>query len=228
MVSFANGYLVFGQRLPIRFHWSLPVGALVLGGFELRPWFWLAFVVLTLLHELGHAVMVWRYKKRVVALDVSGIGGTCHWRGAATPWEESAIAWGGVLAQAVVLLVTYIVGAVAGPPQHEWSWEIYGAFTKWNLMIIGINLLPIGPLDGVRAWRIIPLWSQRAQRQRNLSWEVKRRVVIHDAQKKRGADVFDLEKVRDARQRRAVEDVDAEVRRLVEKAHSSSKKKPLN
>ena len=59
-ISFEQGHLVLGRLrgAPVRVHWSAPIGAFVLGRLRYVPWFWLAFLVLVMVHELGHALMV--------------------------------------------------------------------------------------------------------------------------------------------------------------------------
>jgi Zn-dependent protease len=168
-----RGFLVVGPfggarpRVQLRIHWSLPLGAAVfshvshVSHFELVPAFWAAYVLLIFLHEVGHAVVVLACRRRVLALDVHGFGGTCHWDGAVTPMQRAAIAWGGVWAQALVLAATHAVLAVAGPPTTASGAQLVSAFAHTNLYLIALNLLPLPPLDGAQAWRIVPLVRDR-------------------------------------------------------------------
>jgi len=157
-VVLENGYLNVGQLkgVPIRFHWSTALGALFFGGFAFRPAFWLAFVVLVLVHELGHALLVQRLGHRALSIEVTGFGGLCRWDGGrATELHRTLIAWGGVLAQAVLLVAAYAYLALLGPVTNIHEAQILSAFTRTNLWLIGLNLLPIPPLDGAQAWRIL-------------------------------------------------------------------------
>jgi stage IV sporulation protein FB len=153
-VMFDRGYLTLGKLrgIPIRIHWTMPVGALVFGGLRFAPAFWVGFLVLVLIHELGHAFYVKRYGHRVLSIEVTGFGGLCRWSGAATPYERAAIAWGGVVAQGLLLIVAHAVLLALGPPRALWSAELAHVFTVTNLWLIGLNLLPIPPLDGAEAW----------------------------------------------------------------------------
>src|SRR5690606_27679364 len=117
----------------IRVHWSMPLGALIFSGFRLAPAFWLAFFLLVLLHELGHAFFVRRYRHHVLSIDVTGFGGLCRWSGYASPYQRAVIAWGGVLAQALLFVATFGVVLVVGAPRVLWAAEIVHVFTTVNL-----------------------------------------------------------------------------------------------
>ncbi|MFW5739418.1 MAG: hypothetical protein ACOC1F_03530 [Myxococcota bacterium] len=153
---FDRGYWKVGsfRGVPIRLHWTLPLGVLVFSGGAFVPAFWLAFTLLILLHEFGHAAFVRRFGHRTIGIDVTGFGGMCRWSGHASPFERSAIAWGGVLAQGVLLTATFAFVLVAGTPTNPHAAEVVNAFTRTNLLLIGLNLLPFPPLDGAEAWKI--------------------------------------------------------------------------
>src|SRR4051812_9526890 len=120
---FRAGYWQIGRfrGAPVRLHFSILLGLMLFGGFSWRPGFFLAYPLLVLLHELGHAALVHRCGHSVDALEVTGLGGACHWSGNSTPFEESLIAWGGVLAQLAVY-----VGAraweLAWPAESDFAW----------------------------------------------------------------------------------------------------------
>jgi len=151
---FDSGYWTVARwrGVPLRLHWTIPVGAVLFSGLRFAPAFWAAFFGLILLHELGHAIMVRSFRHKVHAIDVMGFGGTCHWSGTATPLQRAAIAWGGVLAQAVVLVVTLLLVIVLGQPRSLAGAEVVDVFTRTNLWLIALNLLPVPPLDGAEAW----------------------------------------------------------------------------
>jgi len=163
---FRSGYLRLGKirGAVVRAHWSVLLGAIIFGGFRFDPWFLLGFVVLVLLHELGHAVLVWRYGHRVQLIEVTGLGGACGWDGNATPYEEAAIAWGGVLAQGLLLAGAYAWPLLMGAPTNPGAYSLLGVFTTTNLWLIAINLMPLPPLDGAKAWKFFALWRERRNR----------------------------------------------------------------
>src|SRR6185503_15369253 len=100
------------RGVPLRVHWTTLIAALVFTGFALDPGRWVGFFLLVVVHELGHAALVRRYGFHVEAIEVNGLGGVCAWGGDATAKQRAVIAWGGVLAQAALLLATVIaIGA---------------------------------------------------------------------------------------------------------------------
>ena len=152
-----RGYLTIGRLrgIPIRLHWTIPLGALLFSGFTFAPAFWVGFFLLALIHELGHATVVRAYGHQVLKVDVTGFGGMCHWFGNASRMERGAIAWGGVLAQLALLGVSVAVLALTGGAHSRWSLELASVFVRTNVWIMLLNLLPIPPLDGAEAWRFV-------------------------------------------------------------------------
>jgi len=156
----------------VRFHWTVLIGALVFSRFQLAPGAWLGFVLLVLIHEIGHAFLVMRFGLWVDSIDIHGLGGLCRFGGRVTDWNSVVIAWGGVAAQAILGVLTLLVVLVAGEPADAFTWQLYNTFTYTNLWVIGLNLIPLEPLDGAQAWRItdyLPQWKSRradARRQR--------------------------------------------------------------
>ncbi len=152
-----QGYLTVARLFgtSFRLHWTLPLGALFFSGFRFAPVFWVAFFGLVFVHELGHAALVKIFGHRVVAVDITGFGGMCRWSGTATPEERGAIAWGGVLAQGVVLAIAFPASLVLGRPTTLWQAELVHVLITTNLYLAALNLLPIPPLDGAEAWRFV-------------------------------------------------------------------------
>ncbi|MEB2314428.1 MAG: hypothetical protein OZ921_19005 [Sorangiineae bacterium] len=165
---FESGYWQIARvrGIPIRLHWSLALGALLFGGFQFAPAFWVGFVVVVLVHEAGHALLVRRFGQRVLGIDITGFGGLTRWAGATTPMQRSIIAWGGVLAQGALLLLTLGALALMGPPRTVMGAELSSVLTRTNLWIIALNLLPLPPLDGALAWRLVPMLLERVKRAR--------------------------------------------------------------
>jgi Zn-dependent protease len=164
------------RGVPILVHGSLLLGL---------PWFYvvhddlsamalafLAFFLLLFVHELGHAAMAkWR-RVPVVEIRLFLLHGYCEHEEARNPADAVWIAWGGVLAQGILLLLALLARELL-----QWqAWELYFELAAlWytligmNIVIIGVNLLPVPPLDGAKAWQVLPLTWKR------LNSDVKRR-----------------------------------------------------
>jgi Zn-dependent protease len=152
-----RGYFSLGRvgGVSLRAHVLTILGALFFTGFRFEPGAWLGFFLLVLLHEVGHALVVRRYGLQVSSIDLHAFGGVCHWSGQATSWQRAVIAWGGVMAQALLLVVTTGIVAIVGSPHSAFVAQIVYVFTATNLWLIVLNLAPIPPLDGAEAWKIL-------------------------------------------------------------------------
>lgn len=212
MAVFKKGYLRAGKIRGARLwlHWSLPLGALVLGRFEFVPVFWLAFMFLIVIHEFGHAACVWYYRQKVTLVELHGLGGACHWDGYVTPLQRSVIAWGGIMGQMVALIVWLIVRLAAGPPTTDWGYQLSYAFFEGNLFLMAFNLIPIRPLDGAEAWKSLGLLKERGAARR------RRRAARADSSARR--EVQDLERFERMRSLDVLDEVDAQLEQLTRKA----------
>ena len=148
---------------PVRLHWSLPLSAFVLGHFRWNPAGWLGLLLVVLAHELGHGTLVRRYRMRVVRIDLHGMGGECRYQGYPTPWQSAVIAWGGVLAQALLLPVGFWL---APRLDSGFLGGVAASFGAPSLWMIAFNLLPMPPLDGSEAWKLGPMVLARLRRWR--------------------------------------------------------------
>ena len=149
-----DGYFVIGhfRRAPIRIHWSMPLGAFVLCGFSFAPGAWLGFLILVLVHELGHALLAGAVGGHVFSIDVHAAGGSCDWTGEVTMKQRAIVAWGGVLAQLAVLLTAPLWSSVL--PSGGFGGALTSTLTRTNLVLIALNLIPTPPFDGAEAWRL--------------------------------------------------------------------------
>lgn len=147
--------------VPVRLHWSALLGALFFSGFRLAPGAWLGFFIVILIHELGHALVVRKTGQRVLGVEIHAFGGHCEWAGNPTPIGRAAIAWGGVWAQLGLFLVALPLALVLGDSLGTFGAELFRALTISNLILAAINLVPIKPLDGAEAWKLVPLLRAR-------------------------------------------------------------------
>lgn len=163
---FEHGYFKLARvrGVPIRIHWLTPLVLWALAEFRFIPGWWLGILTVVLVHELGHAVAVWTFRAEVLTVDLLPFGGECGWRGEVTRTQRAIIAWGGVCAQAVLWACTVVALAWLSP-HGGFQRQLVHAFTDTNLMLIGLNLLPVRPLDGAEAWRLLAaLWHAGGER----------------------------------------------------------------
>jgi hypothetical protein len=142
------------RRMPVRIHWTFALGMMFIGGIRFAPGIWLGYFILVAAHELGHGFLARRYGCEVISLDVHGFGGLCSYRGQTTAYQRAVIAWGGVLAQGLLFGLTLALGAALGPPGSDFHADLHYVFTRINLVIAALNLLPLNGLDGARAWQL--------------------------------------------------------------------------
>lgn len=151
---------------PIALHWSLPLGALLFGRFSWAPGFWIAFALLILSHEIGHALVVRSTGSTIVHVLAHGIGGECSWHGQPTRIGRACIAWGGVWAQLLLAAIAFPVLYLV-PPTSPLLFEIVAAFTWSNIYLAAINLVPIAGFDGKEAWKLPGLLLERWRSKRS-------------------------------------------------------------
>ncbi len=140
------------RGVPIHVHANTLLGLFMLSGFRFDPIWWCCALAIILLHELGHALVVKWVGGKPTEVMIHGFGGYCAWVGEVSPVGRAAIACGGVAAQLVLLGVALSLHALGLIPQDPVSAEVFGALTYSNAWLIGLNLLPIAPLDGAEAW----------------------------------------------------------------------------
>ncbi len=170
--------------VPVLVHWTvllaLPVAWAATQGVARAGAACMAFLVLMLAHEVGHAVVARRFGTRVFLIQLCLIHGRCVFEVPRSSSAAIAISWGGVAAQAVlftaaVLAAKFVRSDSGGLPAPASA--ALAVFIPINLLVLFVNLLPIPPLDGATAWRVVPaaakaLWAhvrgRNARRRRTL------------------------------------------------------------
>ena len=137
------------QRIPLWVHWSLPA-AVVLTFFLLPLWFAMVFTVVV--HELGHAAMVRRFRLQVGSIELGILGGRCNYTGPALPLERAAIAWGGVLGQAAAVAMLLAAWEALPGIHTSFNEDCLTVVVGVNVVVAIVNLIPLKRLDGADAW----------------------------------------------------------------------------
>ena len=164
MRRFQGGLFTMGhvRGIPIRVHWATPVGALLLTQFRFRPPEWILFAGVILLHELAHAGAARALRVRVFSADLMPWGGQCLHATPRTSTQLALIAAAGpavhlaLFSGAMILLRT---GAY--PPGARGLVDTLGAA---NFFLALVNLLPLRPLDGAEAWKLLPIAARAGWR----------------------------------------------------------------
>ncbi len=164
------GYWKLGtwKNIPFYMHWSVFLWLpMYYSSYHDLAWAELSlagFLVLLVVHEVGHAVAAMSRSLRVLAIELHAFRGLCWHEAAYYETDDVLIAWGGVLGQFCVLLLAlaaqYALG-VLSPGMLYTLAPLFYVFIKANLVMAAINLLPVEPLDGHRAWRVISLLRKR-------------------------------------------------------------------
>ncbi len=120
-----------------------------------------AYFFLLLFHEIGHAFVAEHFRREILAIDIYGVIGVCSYEYYEDPYEESAIAWGGILAQLIVLVPALLGLFFRINLVSDVLNVILVMFSYFNIMLIIINLAPAKGLDGYKAWGIVPHFYHR-------------------------------------------------------------------
>jgi len=162
------------RGVPVTLHWTVLLAL---------PWFYyqtrslsttaiscLGFFFLLVVHELGHAAVAkWR-NVGVESIQLFFMHGLCTHGEPYHEEDDVLIAWGGVAAQFIVLVLAFgtsMLLAAFAPFTHLLFAPLLGVLIQTNLLMIVINLIPVPPLDGAKAWRALPLLREWAQ---HTSW----------------------------------------------------------
>jgi Zn-dependent protease len=199
------------RGIPISLHWTVFIGI---------AWFYyqtrslvdtavafVAFCFLLLLHELGHAaVALWRHVG-VHKIQLFFLHGSCTHELPDYELDDVLIAWGGVAAQLVVLVVALganVLLAAFSPVAHVLASPLLRVFIATNVFIMIFNLLPIASFDGAKAWRILPIladWAKetswaREWRRRSAARKTARAEKLEAESERIAADIIDKLKKR--------------------------------
>jgi Zn-dependent protease len=197
--------------VPISLHWTVFIGI---------PWFlwqtrslvdtgvaFVAFFFLLLAHELGHAAVArWR-RVEVDHIQLFFLHGYCAHEPPDYELDDVLIAWGGVVAQLAVLVIAFgadVLLATFAPVAQVLVSPLLRVLIGTNAFIIIFNLIPVAPLDGAKAWRILPILAEWAKetswahkwRRRTAARETARAKKLEAESERIAADIIDKLKKR--------------------------------
>jgi Zn-dependent protease len=153
-------------------HWSVfIIGAVILLCALRRPLAavagLMAYLSVLLIHEFGHLIMARRRGNDALSIELYPIHGIARLEMPESRFDRALIAWGGVLAQAVVGIPLVASTIVFGYSPFEAINALLAILGGFSLFIAAFNLLPVAPLDGATAWDLIPAFIERKRMRRN-------------------------------------------------------------
>jgi membrane-associated protease RseP (regulator of RpoE activity) len=161
------------RRVKVFVHWSvILISVVILCGAIEDPL--LAFTVLAcyygviLLHEYGHMVAAQRKGCTVFSIDLYPIWGLTRLSEPYSRRDRCVIAWGGVVAQAIVGVPMIVLVETFGFTRFAQLNAILAIFGFFSLSVAVFNLIPVPPLDGVTALRLLPSLFQRSPASRDV------------------------------------------------------------
>jgi Zn-dependent protease len=149
------------QGTPVYVHWSVwLIVVLIMVNVVRRPIQSLlaltAYLGVLLIHETGHLVAARKMHCEVHEIRLYPIFGVTKFQ---TPWskmDHCVIAWGGVIAQAIVAIPIITAVTIFGYSGFEPFNTVLAILGFFSIGVAIFNLLPVRPLDGSIAWAIIP------------------------------------------------------------------------
>jgi Zn-dependent protease len=148
------------RGVPVYAHWSvLLISALILLGAFDRPRE--VIVVLTcffgvlLIHECGHLIAAHRKRCEVLSIKLYPIIGFTFFEEPRSRYDLSVIAWGGVVAQAVVAFPIIAWVTIFGFTRSNLVNIAFLILGFYSLFVAAFNLLPVEGLDGRHAWFLV-------------------------------------------------------------------------
>ena len=157
--------------VPVYVHWSVwAIVAVVLFNVIRHPLESLmgivAYLSVLLIHETGHLIAAERMHCEVHSIRLYPICGVTSLEMPWSKFDDCVIAWGGVIAQAVVAVPIVLVVTVFGYSRFEAINAVLALLGFFSLGVAIFNLLPVKPLDGAIAWAIIPEAFKRIREKR--------------------------------------------------------------
>jgi len=131
-----------------------------------------SYLAMIWIHETGHLIAAHRRGSEVFEIEIYPILGITRFQ---TPWsrlDHCIIAWGGVIAQAIVAIPLVLWVTVFGFTPFQSLNAMFAILGYFSLCVAAFNLLPVPRLDGAVAWGIVPALIERAKlgRKRPPEW----------------------------------------------------------
>lgn len=149
---------LYVRKIPVLIHWTFPIGGLFIAYF-LGDVSWgtvipliIAYTMLILVHESGHAIAAVMSGCKVKAVLVTGTGGWCFADDPRSFSSRLVFYAGGIIAQFIVLFMSILYIVFFDGPEFKVINLFVFVFTVVNVFIIIVNVLPFEGTDGRKIW----------------------------------------------------------------------------
>jgi hypothetical protein len=145
------------QGSSLQIHFTFPVGiALFTGWMGFAPGAWVGFLIVAMVHLLGHQLLAATCRTDVEASVLHVLGGDVRPRAGSvtTPIRRAVVGWGGLLAQAILLGVVELAVAMRGWPSTAFFAQMCRALVWSNMALLALHLLPLPGTDSWETWRL--------------------------------------------------------------------------
>lgn len=149
------------RGVPVLVHWSvLIIAILILVNVIHHPLAsvlgLMAYMSVLLIHETGHLIAAEKMHCDVHWIRLYPLWGVTSFEVPWSKFDHCIIAWGGVIAQAIVGIPIAIAISIFGYTRFEFVNAVLVILGFFSLGEAAFNLLPAAPLDGAIAWSIVP------------------------------------------------------------------------
>jgi Zn-dependent protease len=149
----------FGARVYV--HWHVLIAISLLAVISLRHVVIaisaaLSYLLILVVHEVGHAAIARRLGYEVLAIRIGVIHGHCEFEHPDSALHACLIAWGGVIAQFLVAAAVFGIAAALPPTMSDYFGVVIVLLGYINLVVALVNLVPASGMDGAVAWKLFP------------------------------------------------------------------------
>jgi Zn-dependent protease len=124
----------------------------------------LSFLAVMTIHEFGHLIAARLRGHEPLHIEMYPIFGLAHFEAPRSRLDHCIIAWGGVVAQAVIAVPLVIWIRVFGYTRFDAFNAALALLGPYSAFVAIFNLLPFRPLDGATAWGLFPALIARRRK----------------------------------------------------------------
>jgi hypothetical protein len=132
----------------------------------------LSYLSVLLIHECGYRIVAQRRGSRVEEIRLYPIHGKRLFQMPSSRFDHCVIAWGGVVAQAIVALPLLLRLFFFGYTRFDAVNAVLAILGAYSMCVAAFTLLPARGLDGAIAWNTFPsILSRRSRPKAGSAWQ---------------------------------------------------------